>query len=127
MDRQCVHQSGHIRHGYARHVQDVQVFKLLQSAGTCQHLGLAECHAATRIAQVDTRELGIATQAGERGLYIGRGVEHINAHYFAVAGQGLGSAGTHFVHLQAVAAIRDFGQGAGAGSHLCSCQFQRGG
>jgi len=126
-DRQSAHQIGHVGHGHTRHVQVVQVFHLGQGACPSQHLGLAKRHAAAGVAQVDAGELGIAAQGGECRLHIGRRVQHIDAHHLAVAGQGLGCAGPSLAHLQAVAAIGDFGQGAGAGTHLGGSQFQRGG
>jgi len=126
-DGQGAHQVGHVGHGHTGHVQAVQVFHLGQGGGACQHLGLAQCHAAAGIAQVDTREFGIATQPGEVGLHIGRRVQHIDAHHLAVAGQGLCCAGPGLAHLQAVAAVGDFGQAAGRGSHLRSSQGQGGG
>ena len=91
--------------GHTGHVQAVPVIHLGQGGGAGHHLGLAQCHAAAGIAQVDAREFGIAAQPGEIGLHIGRRVQHIDAHHLAVAGQGLRGAGPGFAYLQALGAI----------------------
>ncbi len=124
-DGQSAHQAGHVGHGHVRHVQAVQVLDFGQGAGPCQYLALAERHAAARVAQVNAGQFGIATQGGEIGLHIGGRVKHLDAHHLAVAGQSLGGAGPSLADLQAIAAIGDFGQGTGAGTHLGGCQLER--